>query len=253
MQYHDPKLMRPASVLTLTFLLPLAALAQTPNDVVQSLIGKQFILVHLGSEAKIKLKKSQLSQITGSCDIAVSVSAGDWAPGRVRLTLQRTGRPSMLDRPKPRCVTGYEEIVFELSGLAADEPANTLSASLHEILQTPEEYLASNGIHFDLPPTSDDEDVPKQGPPVTHPVLLLRVDGVYTDIARQNGLNGSVVLSFIVGTDGRVHKPQVARGIGSGLDENALAVLPLWRFEPARQEGRTVASGAQVVMTFKIL
>lgn len=235
-------------------LLPLAALrGQTPNAAIQSLIGKQFILVHRGDEEGIKLKKSELNQLKGSCDIAVLVQDGDWTRGKVRLTLRKIGTPSVLNNPRPNCHVEYRAIAFELSGLAPDDPADTLLASIHQILQTPEQYLASKGLPFDLPPGSDDEDVPKQEPTVTHPVCLLKVDGVYTDIARQKRLSGAVRLAFIIGTDGRVHKPRVVRGLGSGLDENALRVLPLWRFQPAHQDGRPVASVAQVMMNFNIL
>ena len=57
---------------------------------------------------------------------------------------------------------------------------------------------------------------------------------------------------FVVGTDGRIHRPRIVKAAGMGLDENVLRVLPLWRFEPGRQNDRPVAAESTVENTFNL-
>jgi TonB family protein len=241
------------SILPFLFLLPLAGAAQTADDVVQSFIGRPFILPHRGADKKIKLERSELSHLSGSCDIAVLVEAGDWNRGKVRLILQNIGSLLIYERRQSYCTFDRKEIPFELSGFAPDEPADRLLSTLHGVLQTPEEYLASKAIPFQYPPAPDDEDVIEHESTLVAPKPILRVECAYTAIARELRLTGSVRLSAIIGTDGRAHKARVLAGIGGGLDENALIALTLWRFEPAQKEGRPVATRANISMNFRIL
>jgi len=46
-------------------------------------------------------------------------------------------------------------------------------------------------------------------------------DPLYSDEARKTKLQGSVMLSVLVGADGRVKDVRMLSGIGMGLDENA--------------------------------
>jgi protein TonB len=84
-------------------------------------------------------------------------------------------------------------------------------------------------------------------------LLLLRVDGAYTEEARRNRIGGPVTIRLVGGTDGRPHNARVVKGLGSGLDENALRASSLWRFEPGRQGGLVVACQATMQMNFRIL
>ncbi len=63
----------------------------------------------------------------------------------------------------------------------------------------------------------------------------------YPSIARENDIQGNVLVQFVIGTDGSISKVKVARGIGGGCDEEALRVvksMPKWR--PGKQNGKTV-------------
>jgi len=63
----------------------------------------------------------------------------------------------------------------------------------------------------------------------------------YPPQAAENGVHGKVFLSFIVETDGHLSNIKVERGVGSGLDEEALRVLklaPAWK--PGIQNGHKV-------------
>jgi len=53
----------------------------------------------------------------------------------------------------------------------------------------------------------------------------------------------------IAEADGKV---RIVKAAGMGLDENVLRVLPLWRFEPGRQNDRPVAAESTVENTFNL-
>ncbi|MEO5569595.1 MAG: energy transducer TonB [Bacteroidia bacterium] len=63
----------------------------------------------------------------------------------------------------------------------------------------------------------------------------------YPPLARENGIEGTVYVTFIVDKDGKVKEPKLLRGV-TGLDDEALRVvghMPDWK--PGKQNGRTVA------------
>jgi protein TonB len=69
----------------------------------------------------------------------------------------------------------------------------------------------------------------------------LRNNIKYPPMARENGIEGTVYVTFVVDKDGKVKEPKLLRGV-TGLDEEALRVIshmPDWK--PGKQNGRTVA------------
>lgn len=64
----------------------------------------------------------------------------------------------------------------------------------------------------------------------------------YPALAKKQGIQGKVWVSFIVDKEGNVSNVKVARGIGGGCDEEAIRVVsmsPKWN--PAMQSGRPVS------------
>src|SRR5439155_7613078 len=55
-------------------------------------------------------------------------------------------------------------------------------------------------------------------------------DPLYSDEARQAKMQGQVTMRVLVGLDGRARDIQVTRGIGLGLDENAVRAVRGWQF-----------------------
>ncbi|MBC7389626.1 MAG: energy transducer TonB [Opitutaceae bacterium] len=79
--------------------------------------------------------------------------------------------------------------------------------------------------------------------------LFIIKNFVYSREATNMGIEGKVYVSFEVGTDGKIEKVQVLKGLGYGLDEEAVRVvkkMPSW--EPGRMNGRNV----KVKMTIPI-
>lgn len=62
----------------------------------------------------------------------------------------------------------------------------------------------------------------------------------YPDMARKSGIEGRVIVQYIVTENGEAEDLQVIRGIGGGCDEAALEVIKKAKFQPGRQRGRPV-------------
>jgi len=76
-------------------------------------------------------------------------------------------------------------------------------------------------------------------------------DPEYSDQARNQHVQGICVLRVLVGTDGVAHAIRVEKGLGAGLDENAIAAVRKWRFDPALEKGKPIASEATVDVNFR--
>lgn len=62
----------------------------------------------------------------------------------------------------------------------------------------------------------------------------------YTQEAKQLKIQGDVVLQVRFSADGRCHVIRVVRGLGHGLDEQAIRVAEETQFKPATRDGRPV-------------
>jgi periplasmic protein TonB len=60
----------------------------------------------------------------------------------------------------------------------------------------------------------------------------------YTDEARKAKLKGTVTVRVLIGVDGRAKRTQIVKGLGLGLDEQALQSIRAWKFVPARDARR---------------
>lgn len=73
----------------------------------------------------------------------------------------------------------------------------------------------------------------------------------YSDEARKNNISGKVILQFIVEKDGKLTNIKILRGLGSGLDEEAVRVLtesPNWK--PGQQNGKLVRVAYTLPISF---
>jgi len=242
-----------AAISTFIILTAATAQGQTPEDYVHSLINQKLILRHMGEMEHVKLKRSQLDNPPGSCDIAVAVERAEWDRGTVRFEFEDIGHPRVEgSAPGSSCKTVHTNTALEIKGFAQDELPDSLRTSISEILLTPEQYIAAEGASFDLAPRSDDEVIFKVQPPVRPPRALLSVDPNYSEEARRAKYQGTMRLNVVVGADGRPHTVAVSRSLGKGLDEMAVKVLPMWRFEPAKKDDKPVAVEISVEVSFNL-
>jgi protein TonB len=84
---------------------------------------------------------------------------------------------------------------------------------------------------------------------VSAPRLILEVKPKYTSQALLNKIQGRVVLEAIVTGDGCASQIRVVRSLDAGgLDEEAVAAVAQWRFEP----GRLGAVPVNVLVTIEL-
>lgn len=75
----------------------------------------------------------------------------------------------------------------------------------------------------------------------------------YPAAAKENGIEGSVVIQFVVNEDGDISDVKVMRGLGGGCSEEAVRVvksMPRWK--PGRQNGQAVKVFFTLPIRFKL-
>jgi len=96
------------------------------------------------------------------------------------------------------------------------------------------------------------EKVYRLGAGITSPKPTKRVDPEFSEEARRDKVQGTVVLSFVVGVDGIPRDITVKRSFGHGLDEKAIEALRQWRFEPGRKDGQPVPTTVTIEVNFHL-
>jgi protein TonB len=87
---------------------------------------------------------------------------------------------------------------------------------------------------------------------VSAPRAIYDPEPEYSEGARKAKFQGAVVLSAVIGPDGRPRDIRVARSLGMGLDEQAMAAVHNWRFEPALKDGQPVAVLVNIEVDFRL-
>jgi protein TonB len=96
------------------------------------------------------------------------------------------------------------------------------------------------------------DQVYRTGGDVTAPVIIENVQPSYTPEAREAKIQGNIQLSAIVTADGGVQDVEVVKGLGYGLDENAVSALSKWRFKPGTKDGKPVKVKIGVTINFSL-
>ena len=74
----------------------------------------------------------------------------------------------------------------------------------------------------------------------------------YPATARASGLEGEVVVEFVVDPLGRVHDARVVRSTEAVFEETTLRAVAHWRFEPGTRGGTPVAFRLRLPVVFKV-
>jgi len=87
---------------------------------------------------------------------------------------------------------------------------------------------------------------------VREPVLILRIEPVYPDLARRTHQEGLVVLTAIISASGVVEEVHFVKSAHPLLDAAAMAAVEKWRYKPATLYGRAVRVLLSVTVTFSL-
>ena len=75
----------------------------------------------------------------------------------------------------------------------------------------------------------------------------------YPSVAQDNGIQGRVLVSFVVNKDGSIVEPEIVKGVNPSLDKEALRVIagmPNWK--PGKQRGKEVRVKFTVPVNFRL-
>lgn len=84
------------------------------------------------------------------------------------------------------------------------------------------------------------------------PKLLKRVEATYTREAWEAQIKGNVEISFKIESDGVPTDIEVIKGLGMGLDEQAVAAVTQWRFQPPMRDGEVIPSRGTTNINFRM-
>jgi len=72
----------------------------------------------------------------------------------------------------------------------------------------------------------------------------------YTAEAKKKKIEGTVTLVIVVDKKGDVIDAKVVKGLGYGLDENAIVAAKEWKYKPAEKDGEPVAVKMEITVDF---
>lgn len=134
----------------------------------------------------------------------------------------------------------------------AEAPPEQTIASQEEISQaTP--GVASDGDDIVVAPPEDDA-LPQFGQYVyveELPEAITKSQPDYPDLAREAGVDGTVMVQALVGKDGQVKDTRVVKSIPM-LDASAVAAVKKWVFKPALSNNKPVAVWVAVPVRFTL-
>jgi TonB family protein len=82
--------------------------------------------------------------------------------------------------------------------------------------------------------------------------ILSKPTPIYTDEARAKRIEGEVLLEVVFEASGKLRVVKIVRGLGHGLDENAVRAAEQIRFKPALKDGQPSDSTAVVHIIFQL-
>jgi TonB family protein len=89
-------------------------------------------------------------------------------------------------------------------------------------------------------------------PKLTPVEIISKPAPIYTDEARKMRIEGEVLLEVVFEASGKLHVVRVLRGLGHGLDENAVRAAEQIRFKPAMRDGQASDSTATLHIIFQL-
>ena len=94
----------------------------------------------------------------------------------------------------------------------------------------------------------------KPGGDVKPPRVISDVKPNYTAAAMTAKVQGRVYLEAVIAADGKVGEVRVTKSLDRehGLDEEAIAAMKKWRFEPGTKDGAAVPVLVVVEMSFAL-
>lgn len=108
----------------------------------------------------------------------------------------------------------------------------------------------------DQPSTSEEEKeifmVVEEQPELIGGMKALEEAKEYPEFAKKAGIEGRVIVQFVVDEQGNVQDPQVTRGVHKLLNEAAVKAIEQMQFKPGKQRGEAVPVQMSLPVTFRL-
>jgi TonB family protein len=220
-----------------------ATASVNPADMLNGLFGE---MPGLGEQMRTAIE----SLYKASSRPPLRINAALSVPGLMDLMRQQSpqgnGLPPGLD------ISGnLLEMNFELVELSATPllpelfsvPPNLRSVSTADIM---------NPLPAAAPKPLPEGEIFRVGGGVSVPKLVSKVEPKYSEEARRDRLEGTVVLSVVVGSDGVAHNVHVMQSLRPDLDQKAIEAVLQWRFSPGLKDGKPVNEFATIEVNFRL-
>jgi TonB family protein len=139
------------------------------------------------------------------------------------------------------------------SPTAATLPAGFGGVAAAPASQEPAPKPATTGTAFTAAVAADPRQSATHRQPTAEPLeILFKPRPTYTEEARRAHIEGDVVLEVLFTATGNLRVLRVVRGLGYGLEQNALDAAAKIRFRPASQDGHAVDTVAIVRISFQV-
>jgi len=161
-------------------------------------------------------------------------NAEDWSESAKQLGKQLADKlPSM---PSTAPESGARKDESALSGLERILPSN-LGGTASRTAQSAKSDTNAPVAQVRLPVEVIDD------------YVLVRVQPMYPQVARQNNITGTVVLNTLIGRDGSVRDVRTVSG-NKYLAEAAMAAVSQWRYKPFVLNGKPIEVATEVRIAF---
>jgi len=169
-------------------------------------------------------------------------------------TIQRPPPPPPPPPPPKLEVVEDEEIIEEEPEIIETEADEETEIEVPEVIEEPAEVEVEEEVEPEEPEIfMIVEQMPEFPGGQTELLKYIGSKMKYPAIARENNIEGRVIVKFVVNETGQITAPQVLRDIGGGCGEEALRVIktmPKWN--PGKQRGKPVKVEFTMPVFFKL-
>lgn len=85
------------------------------------------------------------------------------------------------------------------------------------------------------------------------PKLISKVEPKYSQRAKDEGIEGKVVISLIINEDGTASDFEILQPLDTDLDANAITAIKEWVFAPATKDGKPVRVTGTIEVNFRLM
>lgn len=210
-----------------------------------------------------KLRKNYLLTLEGGFILSILIFLGAF---NINLRIDKTDDVILVQKQEEVFIEEIIQTKQELKAPAPPRPTVPIEVPNDEILE--DEIIDIDAeLDFDEPmdipippkPLQQKEDdeaeifVVVENPPVLiGGISAVQSQIVYPPLALKAGIEGRLIVQFVIDKNGQVLNPTVVRGIGGGCDEEAVRAVLKVKFQPGLQRGRPVAVRYTLPITFRI-